>query len=88
MANSQTTPPGTDTPWIAEPSGDGFYRVVNVQGVVLAERCVEEEAPLFATAPELLRAAKELLANLEDAEEDGYSDVSVLRKAIAKAEGR
>ena len=46
------------TPWIAEQSIDGFFQVVSSDGIILAQKCVKEEAQLFAEAPELLEACK------------------------------
>ena len=87
MEHHQTTSPGSDTPWIFEPSGDGLYRVVNVQGVVLAERCVSEEAALFAAAPDLLQACRLALAAFPPPYADRGAP-GALQRAIARAEGR
>jgi len=63
MATHETSPAKQDDrPWIAEPADDGFYRVVNNLSVVIAEKCVKEEAALFAAAPELGDALDALLA--------------------------
>jgi hypothetical protein len=67
--NTLTTSPATDTPWIAEPSGDGFFQVVNNQSIIIAQRCVKEEAELFAAAPTLLARLKILLEDLRGAKE-------------------
>jgi hypothetical protein len=51
------------TPWTAEVGDDGLYRVVNSDSVVLAQKCVKEEARLFAVAPVLLEECEIQLAN-------------------------
>lgn len=60
------------TPWFAEPSGDGFYRVMDCKFVVLAEKCCPEVAWLFAAAPDLLEAVGRLMDVLLTPEE-GYA---------------
>lgn len=51
------------TPWIAEPDGNGFYRVVNSDSIVLAQKCVKEEARLFAMTPVILKECEIQLEN-------------------------
>lgn len=51
-----------DMPWLAEPDENGFYRVVNSKSVILAQKCVKEEAELFAVAPALLQQLAEMVA--------------------------
>ncbi len=68
MATARQPSPATDTPWTAEPSGDGFFQVVNSKSVILAQKCVEEEAHLFAAAPRLLIVAHLALRALEQME--------------------
>ena len=61
---SRTTTPPADA-WIAEPRGDGFFHVVNQDSVVVADRCVEEEAALIASAPKLLDQCQNYSADCE-----------------------
>jgi hypothetical protein len=79
MQSASTTSSPADTPWMAEPSGDGFFQVVNSESIIIAQRCVKEEADLFAAAPDLLHACKIYFAS--------HSDSQLLEEAIAKAEG-
>ena len=67
MENEATSSANNDDkPWIAEPGEDGFYRVVNDLSVVIAQKCVMEEAQLFAAVPELIEALEYLLQQTVD----------------------
>ena len=74
------------TPWTAENGGDGFYRVVNSRSVILAQKCVKEEAELFAAVPDLLSAAKDVIARWDHG--DLAEAVRALDDVIVRAEGR
>ncbi len=102
MANREETSPARkptiaeQTPWIAEPSSDGFFRVVNAESIILAQKCVREEAQLFAAAPETLDACYLALEEIQQWDEvmGGSEDprtqtaIDALKLAIAKAEGK
>lgn len=47
-----------------------------------------EDARLIAAAPDLLHALRELLRDVDEAEEIGQGTYTAARAAIAKAEGR
>lgn len=73
--NDNTTPATSETtPWIAEPSGDGFYRVVSKDSIVLAQRCVKEDAELFAAAPDFKAAVDALLDVMLDGRSDDFDE--------------
>jgi hypothetical protein len=84
--------------WTAEPTINGFWQVVNGQSVVVAQRCVEEEAKLIAAAPKLLRELKiaamffrhlpmEVIEQAETELDCGLGPENIL-SAIDEAEGR
>jgi hypothetical protein len=92
MTTKENTAPATDIPWIAEPSDEGFFRVVNSKGIVLAQKCVKEEAELFALAPELLDLLRRLDAYLsrpfwERDQEESIALQKKLDEVLAKANG-
>jgi hypothetical protein len=93
MATKKKSPAKRDDkPWTAELGEDGFYRVVNDLGVVLAQKCVKEEAELFAAAPELLDLLRRLDAYLSRPfwERDQEESIAVQKKlddVLAKANG-
>ncbi len=81
----------TDTPWAAEPSGDGFFRVVNGRSVILAQKCVKEEADLFAAVPKLLKACKNAegyFCAMQERSPEEEELCQTLTDAIKQIEGR
>jgi hypothetical protein len=78
-----TPSPATEI-WFAEPSYDGFFCVINRDSVVVAQKCVEEEARLIAAAPELLEHARALIDNWENGNISGY--IQSLAATVAKAQ--
>ena len=84
------------TPWTAEPGKDGFYRVVNSEAVIIAERCVKEEARLFAVTPTLLKECETQLENWRrlrsgewNGSEEGIHDaINGLQSVINQAHGQ
>jgi fructose-specific phosphotransferase system component IIB len=64
---------------------------LGVSTEVLAENVVHEDAVIFAAAPEMLEALREMLSMFGDHEqydEDSAQVISQTRQVIAKAEGR
>jgi hypothetical protein len=49
--------------WVTERGRDGFYRVINSQSVVVAEKCKKKDAQLFAAAHVLLKECEINLGN-------------------------
>ena len=84
------------TPWTAEAGEDGFYRVVNSDSVVIAQKCVKEEAQLFAMVPMLLKECEiqcenwqMLLSGEWNGSEEGIHDaINGLQTVINQAHGK
>jgi hypothetical protein len=84
------------TPWFAEVGLDGFSHVVNSDSVIIAQKCVREEAILFAASPVLLKeceAQLEQWRSLEDGERHGRrKDIDAatqsLQRVINQAYGK
>jgi hypothetical protein len=81
-------------PWFAEVGHDSFWRVFDLDSVVIASHCVLEDAHLIAAAPDLVAACrafvrlahrnKEALARI-----DGFSALyDAINAAIDKAMAR
>lgn len=73
----------SDTPWTAERCDDGFYRVVNSKSIVIAQKCVKEEAELFAAAPELEEALEALLDAVLDGRVDDLDEKEARARELA-----
>jgi hypothetical protein len=84
------------TPWIAEVGEDGFWRVVNSYSVVIAQRCVMEEAKFIAASPVLLKECEAQLEHwrsLREGEWDGRTKaidaaIESLQRVINQAHGK
>jgi hypothetical protein len=84
------------TPWSAEVGMDGFSHVVNSDSVIIAQKCVKEEAKLFAISPMLLEECKIQLGNwqmLLDGSWDGSNPgilnaIERLQTVIRQAHGK
>ena len=70
------TPPPAES-WTAEPRGDGFFHVFNQDSIVVADRCVVEEAVLIGAAPRMLEQCRHYSADCE-------TRVSVLKDELAE----
>ena len=84
------------TPWIAEVGHDGFSSVVNSASVIIAQKCVREEAILFAASPALLEECEKQLdhwRSLRDGEWHGRTKdidaaIESLQRVINQARGQ
>ena len=84
------------TPRTAEAGEDGFYRVVNSDSVVIAQKCVKEEARFFAMLPDLLKECETqrenwrmLLSGEWNGSEEGIHDaINGLQTIINQAYGK
>ena len=84
------------TPWIAEVGHDGFSHVVNSASVIIAQKCVTEEAILFAASPVLLKECEAQLGHwrsLRNGEWDGRTKAidaatQSLQRVINQAYGK
>lgn len=97
MKKKATSPAKPEkTPWISEADESDFYRVVNSESVVIAHKCVKEEAQLFAVAPMLLKECEIQVENWQgllsgdwDGSEPGIlSAIDRLRRVINEAYGK
>jgi|GEM_PF-6814751 len=73
MASQPDTSPTSHSPtdptrqrWTAEAGQSGFFHVVNQDSVIVADRCVAEEAQLIAALPLLLNAVRAAVATYGD----------------------
>jgi hypothetical protein len=72
MANVPKTPPAhldafdLRDRWKAELGRDGFYSVVDQDGVIVALHCVMEEARLIAAVPALFKSVRSAVATYQD----------------------
>ena len=80
--------------WFAEVGSDGFWRVYDNDSVVIASRCVREDARLITAAPDLLAACRTFVRlayrnKLALAPIDGFSALyDAMNAAIGKAMAR
>ena len=72
MANVPKTPPAhlesfdLRDRWKVELGRDGFYSVVDQDGVIVAQHCVMEEARLIAAVPALFKSVRSAVATYQD----------------------
>jgi hypothetical protein len=72
MDLAPTTPPAhlealdAHDRWRTEPDRDGFYSVVNQDGVIVAQHCVMEQAQLIVATPSLLQSVRSAVATYQD----------------------
>lgn len=72
MASQPQTSPASRPPfelrdrWKAELGKDGFYAVVNQDGVLVAQHCVMEQARLIAALPSLYKSVRSAVATYQD----------------------
>ena len=84
------------TPWIAKVGLDGFSQVVNSDSIILAQKCVTEEAVLFAASPMLLEQCEIQLerwrsfrrGEWRERTKDADAAIESLQRAINQAYGK